>query len=310
MGVSKEIVCVGLCTYRRPGMLQKALNSFAKVELPEGVRTILLVSDNEEGNEENLEIFETFRTSVPFECRFLQEPRKGFTNNRNKLIDTSIELGAHYLMIFDDDQTLDTNWMKELLACRQQYDATAVRGKVVYNYPKNMQMSSDIFEVFNNRKVYRTGDLLETSGDGNSLLDVQFLKKHSLRLNERYNDVGGSDALMFYQMADLGGKLVYCEEAISYEEVPESRATDQWALQRMFRAGYTRYLMQKHRLGTGRALHKNLSFWIKRRWRYFFDKLGHRVSTGQLAVDKAYLDGILAAILGRSFSEYDQIHGY
>lgn len=291
-------------------MLKKALDSFAQVERPDDVRTILLVSDNEGSNQENLEVFCTFRDSVTFECHFLEEPRKGFTNNRNNLINTSIDLGADYLLIFDDDQTLDINWMKGLLDCRKHYNATAVRGKVVYIYPENMQMTQEVFDVYNSRKTYKTGDILETSGDGNSLIDVQFLRKYSLRFNERFNDIGGSDALMFYQMADLGGKLIYCEEAISYEEVPPSRATDQWVFQRMFRMGYTRYLMQKHRLGTMSAIHKNISFWIKRRWRYFIDRLNNRKSSGQLAVDKAYLDGIKTAILGKSFSEYDQIHGY
>ncbi len=311
MDINKPTVCVGLCTFRRPGMLSKALNSFIEVIIPQDIRLVFLLSDNEADNTANKAVFDEFQKKVPYQCEFLVQERKGFTNNRNNILNRAVELDADFLLIFDDDQTLDRKWVVELLACQKKYQSNAVRGKVEYNYPSNMSMSDEVFKVFNNRKVHKTGDLLPYSGDGNVLVDIQLVKRLNLRLHKRFNEVGGSDALFFFQMTDAGGKIVYCEEAISYEEVPASRATDEWAYQRMFRIGYTRYLLQVYRFGKIEALRNNFWFWMRRTYqnRKKIRKSPHG-ETVELKMEKVYLKGIISSIIGRKFSEYDVIHGY
>lgn len=304
-------ICISLCTFKRPVMLDQALQSLKNILIPDGVDIIFLLGDNEKSNKENQTLFERFRRSVDYPCEFLEEPNQGITFIRNRILDRVREIGTDFLLIFDDDQILHERWLVEILNCQKKYQADVVRGHVIYNYSFAKGSGSELFHHYNkSKKTYRTGDLLFNCGEGNVLMKMSLVTKLGLRHNMAFNMTGGSDSLFFHQMFDAGGKIVYCEEAIAYEEVPQSRTTDEWVLKRCFRNGFTRYLIHKERVGKSYAVRKNLWYWLKNylQLRYEF-MLGKECNVDR-RIRKVYLSGVINSVMGKKFAEYDEIHGY
>ena len=130
--------------------------------------------------------------------------------------------------------------MIELLKTADQFNAEAVWGRTIYSLPV------DVPQWLKNRNFYGgdqpiTGTKRRGASTNNVLIDLEFLSKHNLRFDARFNDIGGSDSFLFRQFWDHGGKVISCAEAITYEEVPKSRANEEWILRRAYKNAHTEY---------------------------------------------------------------------
>ena len=119
-----------------------------------------------------------------------------------------------------------------------------------------------------------------------------------------FNESGGSDTFFFEQFHRLGGKIIHCAEALSYERVVEERNNEKWLNDRISRDAYNLHLRNKLRFGSLLGSLKSISKISFMVLRYpFFSSTGRRKTTMKIK-------GILRSISGKPFRAYDKIYGH
>ena len=71
------------------------------------------------------------------------------------------------------------------------------------------------------------------------LLHRAALEEPPLRFRDSYGLSGGSDSVLFLELARRGASMVWSDEAVVHERVPAGRITLRWVLRRSFRLGNT-----------------------------------------------------------------------
>ena len=88
-------------------------------------------------------------------------------------------------------------------------------------------------------KRYPTGTALEHGGIGNALIHTRVLADVDPPFDERMSLAGGEDTLFFLRLTRAGRKIVWSDEAVVWEYIPQSRARAQWILKRVYRTSNT-----------------------------------------------------------------------
>lgn len=292
-------------------MLAEALESLKKLQIPEGYSVACHVCDNDP-SKSAAELCNNYAKLLPFELTYLSQPERGIVYTRNLLLSQAHSANADYIAFFDDDETVDSSWLSALIKTGEEYAAAAVSGKVIYLLPE--EAPSWLHE----RNFYgggrpKTGTQLSGASTNNVLINLSFLKKHELSFNPAFNMSGGSDSFLFREVRDKGGKVIACREAIAYEQVPLSRATEEWILNRAYKNGYTE--LNRNRLRHGKLKAYTIAFgygfWLM--VCYLFGLLGYPfVKYSSIVFNRRRtrkVKGILLAIQGKPYEEYRKIHG-
>ncbi|MAE87337.1 MAG: hypothetical protein CMB80_31680 [Flammeovirgaceae bacterium] len=239
----RDKLLIGLGTYKRPLMLEKALTSLQDLKFPDFYDVFLLVCDND-ANGSSRETVE--RINLSFEVYYKIEPRQGIVNMRNAILNFANNEGFDLLTFFDDDEVVSPQWLVEIVSCMQFYGVEAVHGHVDFIFPETSR-SPFVKKYYPGMLKKQTGDDLKVAYTNNVLINLEFVRTNNLTFNPKFNLTGGSDTLFFRTLKDLGGKIVYCREALVSEFVPETRTSIEWLLTRHYRNGYVSYLIQKER---------------------------------------------------------------
>jgi len=292
-------------------MLSKALASLEKLQLPAEYKVACFLCDNDPDKSAE-PIFQNFTNKLPFPIKYFYEKDRGIVPARNRLLHEAGEVGAAYLAFFDDDEQVHSDWLKNLVATAISYQAEAVSGQVRYSLPDNCP------EWLKKRNFYggerpKTGTVVKSASTNNVLVNLDFLKKHDLRFNMIFSMSGGSDSYFFQELRESGGIIISCREAIAFESVPESRATEEWILNRAFKNGYTEIKRSLVRRG---RIHAILVFIIYGLWLRLCNLFGH---LGYPFLDYSYkvfnrrrpkkIKGMLHSINRKEYEEYRTIHG-
>lgn len=292
-------------------MLARGLASLAELELPNDVEVTLIVSDNDKDRSAS-DVFELQTKNLKFHAIYLVEEKQGIVPNRNRVLQQSMEIGAKYLAFFDDDETVHSKWLISLLDTVSQYKVQAVWGKTIYSIPPNAAPWLHKQNFFGGEQP-PTGTKRRGASTNNVLIDLTFLKKHGLQFDDRFNDIGGSDSFLFRKVRDHGGTVVSCQEAITFEEVPETRATEAWILRRAYKNAHTEYRrasVRKGRLFAG-LLVVGYSSWLL--ICYTATVFLYRKNKYELTVfnrrRKAKIKGFWDALRGGTHQEYNVVHG-
>lgn len=226
-----DAVTICMCTFRRPAAF-KALASFATLSgLSSEVR--IVVVDNDETDILRGK-FEDLAQRHPFPMRYIHAPAQNISIARNAALDATT---TRWLAFIDDDETADSNWLANLLNCREQ--AEAIIGQCTAIYGPELPSWAARCDFHSNRI---SGDAANAY-TSNALIDMDFVRRHALRFRVELGRTGGEDSIFFRQLKELGGRIVYRPEALVYELVPPSRATMTWVCRRMYRAGQTHGLL-------------------------------------------------------------------
>jgi hypothetical protein len=143
---------------------------------------------------------------------------------------------AELLVFIDDDEVPSESWLTSLLDQYEASGAAAVVGPVISEYseePNDWIKAGNFFA----RRRLASGTSLTVAATNNLLLDLQQIRKLGLTFDERFGLSGGSDTLFTRNLVRLGGKMVWCDEALVVDMVPPSRLTRDWVLRRALRSG-------------------------------------------------------------------------
>ncbi|MEP1094354.1 MAG: glycosyltransferase [Cyclobacteriaceae bacterium] len=255
---SIKTVSIIICTYKRPNHLRQVIRTVKELIIPEGLLAELLIIDNCPMEEVQRVIAEeTVGTKIPF--KYVEEARRGIVFARNRALLEAKEQGSDYIAFIDDDDHPDEQWIVQLWACMGKYSATVVSGKMVFNWPESCTLDEEIRRVYDGaRGNHATGELLARCGTGNTLIDFEFIRTHNLSFKPLFNLTGGEDSHFFEAMTVLGGKIVWCNEAIVYSDIIEERANEEYVWRRRYNIGYTDHLRYRLLYGRSKAFRKSL----------------------------------------------------
>lgn len=302
-------IAIGLGTYKRPKMLYEALASLQDLILPENLPVSLIICDNNTDNSADV-IISDFRKVFPFDVFVIKEERPGTVYYFNRILEKAEEIKVTYLAIFDDDETVDSNWLIESYSCLVGNGACAVQGRQKMIVPDNKDY--DILVKHTSQKEINDGTNLPTAYGYNVIMDMNFVKTHQLRYHPKLNLTGGCDKLFFKEMVQLGGKIVYCSSAITYEKLPESRANVDWLYKRAYRIGHNNFTINKLLKSRLYAVIRAFSSVFSNLVSIILKPLNER-NLREIIVSRnkrwAEIKGTWHAVLGRKYEEYKVIHG-
>ena len=234
---ARVAVCVP--TFRRPQWLARLLEGLDALEFgraaPPELRVVVVDNDPEGSARESCAEW-SGRLRWPLVYR--HEPRRGLSHVRNTAIQAAREAGAEWIAFIDDDEVPEPRWLDELLRVQAEHDADVVSGPVPGRFegavPEWVRRGG-----FFDRARRPTGSRVEHSGTGNVLLRASLFDGVESPFDPRFGLAGGEDTHLFLRLAAEGRRMVWADEAVAYETIPESRTRARWILQRGYREANT-----------------------------------------------------------------------
>jgi glycosyltransferase involved in cell wall biosynthesis len=237
-------VVIGTCTYRRPQGLQRLLRGLASQRFNRVQRPALqiLIVDNE-GNPETERICAAFREAeAAMPLTYIVEPRRGISQARNTLLD-NVPSGCDYLAMIDDDEYPAAEWLDSLLATQQSTGADVVRGPVVAVYNEAAPawvVNGGYFGWPHDQAAYRDGQMMNSASTGNTLVNMEPIRRWTIRFDTGLALSGGEDTVFFDTLHARGCRIAYSTTAAVEEFIPPERTTLKALLRLSYRNGNNR----------------------------------------------------------------------
>jgi GT2 family glycosyltransferase len=311
---------VALCaaTYRRPEGLGRLLDALAVLERPGGIALDLLtvIVDNSAAADARAQVAAAAEC-FPWPLHYVSEPRRGITFARNAALEKATALDCDFVAFIDDDEVPAPRWLAALLTAQHHSGATAVLGAVEPVFPAQTPdwlIAGRFFETH----AFADGAEIDDAHTANVLIDLRRMAALGLRFDHRFALTGGEDTMLFRDLRDAGGRIVYAADAVVYETVPASRTRLSWLLRRWYRTGNVEaalYLRGRRRgpwrrpanllrgllrvaVGGGLFLANLLVLGFGRK---------HRIIRPLYTLCRGC--GILSSTFGWNYSEYREVHG-
>ncbi len=223
-------------SYRRPDGLKKAvLSCLAQEGMAAAPFEIVVVDNDPEGSALAVTTALAGGNAVPI--RYVAEPRPGISHARNTGVASAT---GRYLAFLDDDEFAEPDWLATFLATMRQFDADAVVGPVYPCFPAAAE-PVDAYRraVYTRDAGVPTGTPLPRWRIGNSIFRKSRCFIDPEPFDPRLGLSGGEDSVFLRQLTRRGCKMVWCGEAVVWEDVPGERLAARYLLRRAFRGAQT-----------------------------------------------------------------------
>ena len=232
--MSAVAVCVA--TFRRPEGLTRVVRGLDRLAFGgEPPRIEIVVVDNDPGGAARATC-DALRGTVRWPLRYVHEPTRGLSAVRNRAVAEA--RGADFVAFIDDDEEPTPAWLEALLRVQREYDADVVLGPTLRRVEGEVPAWIEKGRFFEEPR-YATGTLLEHGGIGNSLIRASAFERLDPPFDARLGLAGGEDTHFFLRLHDVGGRIVWADDAVVHEWIPTSRANTRWILQRVYRTSIT-----------------------------------------------------------------------
>jgi glycosyltransferase involved in cell wall biosynthesis len=240
-------VVVTVCTRARPQVFAACLNSLVKQELPPDVSFALVVVENDDHPNSREMVEALAKTCNSPKITYAHEPQIGIPIARNRALVHALADDPDWIGFIDDDEVADRKWLASFMQTARSVPCDAFQGPVEYLYPN----STPAWMSLPTRKHQPTGRILRTAATSNTFMRAHIARADGLglRFNEAMRFTGGSDNEYFFRAADRGARICWMDDAVVYENVPESRTTLQWHCDRSRRVAANSVFIHRHRLG-------------------------------------------------------------
>lgn len=292
-------------------MLERTLRSLKGQSVPGASVEVLLLDNDPEGSARSV-YQEVFKGS-PLKTHYFIEESKGIVNMRNRVLKEAIALYGNYLAFIDDDEIAAENWLEKLAEGLIAHQADVVSGYSEQILPEGIPawMHNGGFYRLSE---YPTGTLRKSASTRNILFDLEKLcVEWNLRFHPGLNMTGSSDTYFFEEASLKGARIVWIAEAVVTEEMPESRLTQKWILNRAFRAGNSlaiRVYLRKGRSAPFFLLPEAFFDLITGGFLWLiylpFGKTRYVKALKKIAMAR----GTISGVFGYKYYEYKQTHGH
>jgi len=309
------LVAVCLITRQRPQSLRRSLESLCSQRLTDpGDRIVLVVIDNDPDGSA-LPVVDSFARERPeLEVRSGLEPTPGIPHARNRALDEAGALGADAVAFIDDDETAEPDWVERLLVAHRATGAEVVTGPARPILDGALPRADAEWITkgrFFHPKEHEDGGRLTTAFTNNVLISRAAIEAQRPFFNPAFARAGGSDAQAFRRLCARGMRIVWAADAITYEHIPASRATEQWIVQRAYRVGNARaHIDRDLRPGLGTALTlRGIAVYRSVKGALLRRIARDTVTRVRAERHLAYARGIRDALRGERYQEYTTVHG-
>ena len=232
-----EYIVLACCTCMRPKMLKNCLDSIRDLVLPDGIKTEILVIDNDK-NESARAVIEEYNRTSSLCCHYVCEEKRGLVYARNRLLEEALKLGASHVMLFDDDEILTQNALTEHIKLyNTNKDALISSGIVLNKFEEKAPNYIKKNIAFKQKTTRKTGQIKTSCASGNVFFPAEMLKD-GLRFSEKYIFMGGEDGDFFGRASKLGYTIVQNSDSLLYESVTEARANLRYILKKSYYNGF------------------------------------------------------------------------
>lgn len=229
-----DLVSVVVATLRRPRLLETCLRSCLALQAPEGHRLEVVVVDNSRG-EEGREVVSRLSEDAAVPLRYVTEPVQNISRARNTGVGAA---RGGWVAFLDDDERAEPDWLVQLVAARQRFQADGVLGPAIPEFEGGRPPAFDPEgRLYVPDWTHATGDRVDEGSTANALVSRALLPPTTGGFDEAFGLSGGSDR-EFFRRHHLGGAtLVWCQEARTREWIPPARMTRGYLYRRYFRQG-------------------------------------------------------------------------
>ena len=214
----QEHVSVCICTYRRPQMLGRLLKELDRQDTGGLFTYSIVVADNDrlQSAEQVVSEFAAV-SSVP--VRYCVQPKQNIALTRNMALRNA---SGDYIAFIDDDEFPAGDWLLTLFKTCAEYRTDGALGPVkpyFYEKPPKWLVKGG----FHERASYRTGLVIDwRKGRTNNVLFKRAIVTVEAQAF-RAEFLTGEDQDFFRRMIERGHSFVWCNEAVVYEAIPQSR---------------------------------------------------------------------------------------
>ena len=237
-------ICVP--TYRRNRELEELLSALQEQETPGDATVSILVIDNNPDGEAEPVVRAAQAQAFRYAIDYLHETAPGVTFVRNRALKATAKVD--YLAFIDDDELPAPGWIAALWQRNRESGAAVVFGNVIARYegePPEWIVEGD----FHSKRVSVDGPREKPGATDNCLIDLGVVRNHGLKFDPALSLVGGEDTLFFDALLLAGESFADAAGAVTYERVPEARASLGWLMTRWRRTGLTDAMMIARRRG-------------------------------------------------------------
>ena len=256
-------VIVGICTCNRLELLSRVLDRLQTMELGalDPHQVLIVVVDNCPNGEVKA-LCEHATGKLPVPLIFLEEPRRGISFARNRIVRETLALDAECLAFIDDDDLPEPDWLIHLLDRQGATGADVIMGNRVYEVPECVAFCvKDRLKqprMTNDTKTWKRNGLPHQLSTCNVLIQRRVLEVMS-RAGHVFDPVfalmGGGDADFFCRARLAGFRFARAEKSFIQFRVWEHRATLKGVLHRKFKGGFSQGLLVRRYLGFQQMLH-------------------------------------------------------
>ena len=226
-----------MCTFRRP-MVAESIASIARIQLPPDTELRLVIADNDDTDSAR-EVVARAAETLPFPCLYLHAPARNISLARNACLDAASEYGADWIVSLDDDETVEADWLIELLDAVFRAGADGGFGKVLAIYPEDAPAWVSAQDLHSSHPERFGTGWLRTGNSGNVALRWKGTAWQDQRYDLSRGVTGGEDTEFFLRLSGMGVRLIAAPRAVVTEPVPATRQTLEWLAVRRYRMGQT-----------------------------------------------------------------------
>ena len=236
-------VCVATCG--RPIGLANLLGALEVLAVPAGVTLQVVVVDNDSSESARV-VCDEVATRHAYSLNYVVEKRRGISFARNAALDAALP-SSDFIAFIDDDEIPEMDWLAELLRVQEYYRADVVTGPCLPRYVESPpRWITD--GGFHERPRHPTGTLRPVAFTHNALVRAEVFNGIDSHFDASMALSGGEDEEFFTRVFAAGFQIIWADNAIVFESVPNSRSTVRWLVQRGFRIGTSSSWVQlKHR---------------------------------------------------------------
>ena len=239
-----KFVLISCCTFKRPDILKKSLQSVKNLKLPQDIKIELLVVDNDaNGSAKNIVL--SFEKDIPFQINYVIEEKRGLSNARNRLLSEAVEIGASHIALFDDDGLLDENWLfNHCEYYNNDQEAHVISG------PQYIFFEDDYPQFIKQNNIFKTstskenGQILKSCATNNVFLPVEIMTEFNIWFDPSYVFMGGEDGDFFNRVTEAGYLIKFNKDSIVQEIISNDRANIKWILNRSYYNGFSGSLLK------------------------------------------------------------------
>jgi len=323
--MEKVSIIIATITRNRPRMLANLYLSLCDMDFPDSLKIEFLVVENNTVSTLDGWLAEMRPKIYPYPVLYLLETSIGISSARNRALEFAEQAGADFLVFVDDDETVATDWLKQLLAEQQRMNLD-ILGSPVRPRPFNPQLNiwqnliwSGVEKNSVKAELRARQKWQENKADaikvatGSWMGRLDFFRRTGLRFDSQLGLTGGEDWNLWLKAKKLGARTGWAPDAIVYETVPCCRISFSYHFRRNRDHNASEFALQ-YRVNRWRAIKQFPVRFLSRLWKLLSATFTLPFKGGQGLVSFATalggVSGLLQACCGKQSLHYSKTTGF